>query len=243
MVAAIRKATTKSVISNVVAKDNYSEKDGLIYFKGSLLYVPEEARVKVLEAMHDNPLPGHLGRDATTNRLRIWFTGQACPPLSPNMSRPAKFVNMLNRIGTRLRRAQILPRPRWSLGRYLHRLHWRIASKYQQRRSQPQTIPRILVVVDRFSKMAYFLPCWTDLTAQEFARILFKVIITRHGRPLSIVSDRDKLFTSGFWQTLTKLIATKTKLSTACHSQTMPRPKGSTAPWSNDSCLCQPSAR
>ncbi|KAL2005341.1 hypothetical protein VTN00DRAFT_2552 [Thermoascus crustaceus] len=38
--------------------------------------------------------------------------------------------------------------------------------------------------------------------------------------PEEFVSNRDKLFTSGFWQTLTHQLGTKHKLSTTAHPQT-----------------------
>ena len=47
----------------------------------------------------------------------------------------------------------------------------------------------ILVVVDRFSKMAHFIATQPELNAFTTARILFENIITKHGIPTSIVSD------------------------------------------------------
>jgi len=60
----------------------------------------------------------------------------------------------------------------------------------------------ILVVVDRLSKFAYFIPLAADFTANMVADLLIHHVIKIHGVPHSIVSDRDKLFTSQFWQHL-----------------------------------------
>ena len=78
----------------------------------------------------------------------------------------------------------------------------------------------ILVVVDRFSKMARFIPCWTNVTAVEFAHLMFSHIFTKLGAPRTIVSDRGNLFRSAYWQTLSKLMGTDSRLSTAFRPQT-----------------------
>jgi len=54
----------------------------------------------------------------------------------------------------------------------------------------------ILVVVDRFTKFAHFLSLSHLFTAQEVARIFLDYVVKLHGVPQSIVSDRDKVFTS-----------------------------------------------
>ena len=55
---------------------------------------------------------------------------------------------------------------------------------------------------------------------RRFGKGDIKKIIANHGIPQSIISDRDKLFTSKFWNTWTRQLGTKVKLSTAYHPQT-----------------------
>lgn len=57
----------------------------------------------------------------------------------------------------------------------------------------------ILVVVDRLTKFAHFISLSLPFTNQEVARTLLDSIVKIHGLPLSIVLDRDKIFTSTFW--------------------------------------------
>jgi RNase H-like domain found in reverse transcriptase/Reverse transcriptase (RNA-dependent DNA polymerase)/Integrase zinc binding domain/Chromo (CHRromatin Organisation MOdifier) domain/Retroviral aspartyl protease len=78
----------------------------------------------------------------------------------------------------------------------------------------------ILVINDRLTKLAYFIPYKESSTAEELAYTFTKTIIAQHGVPQEIVSDRDKLFTSQFWQSLADLLGTKHKLSTSYHPQT-----------------------
>jgi hypothetical protein len=78
----------------------------------------------------------------------------------------------------------------------------------------------ILVVVDRLSKSAHFLPLKHPFTAKSVAEKFVEGIIKLHGMPMSIVSDRDSVFISHFWQEFFKMSGTKLQLSSTYHPQT-----------------------
>lgn len=78
----------------------------------------------------------------------------------------------------------------------------------------------ILVVVDRLTKFAYFLPFLKTATAEQLAQLLVERVFSNHGTPEEIISDRDKLFLSNFWKTTMLLLQIKNKMSTSFHPQT-----------------------
>ncbi|GKE70985.1 putative reverse transcriptase domain-containing protein [Tanacetum coccineum] len=78
----------------------------------------------------------------------------------------------------------------------------------------------IWVIVDRLTKSAHFLPIREDDTLEKLKRQYLKEVVSTHGVPVSIISDRDGRFTSHFWKTLNKALGTRLDMSTAYHPQT-----------------------
>jgi hypothetical protein len=84
----------------------------------------------------------------------------------------------------------------------------------------PRGKDAILVVVDRVTKSAHFIPMKTTNSSEELVPLYMKEVLRLHGVPKFIVSDRDSKFVSKFWQSLHSSLGTKLSLNVAFHPQT-----------------------
>ncbi|KAJ9547869.1 hypothetical protein OSB04_020412 [Centaurea solstitialis] len=84
----------------------------------------------------------------------------------------------------------------------------------------PRKFDAIWVIVDRLTKSALFLAISESSTAEQLAEIYVKEVVSRHGVPVSIISDRDVRFASRFWERFHSELGTRLLFSTAYHPQT-----------------------
>nr|GEW54800.1 reverse transcriptase domain-containing protein [Tanacetum cinerariifolium] len=78
----------------------------------------------------------------------------------------------------------------------------------------------IWVIIDRLTKSAHFIPTRETESMDTLTWLYIKEIISRHGVPISIISNRDIHFTSRFWQSLQNALATQLHMSTTYHPKT-----------------------
>jgi transposase InsO family protein len=68
--------------------------------------------------------------------------------------------------------------------------------------------------------MAHFIPCSSDITSEQTARLFADFVFKLHGLPASAISDRGPQFTSAFTRALCKILGIDQNLSTSFHPQT-----------------------
>ena len=143
------------------------------------LYIPDAdgLRQELLYEFHDSPSGGHLGRDKTVAALQTAYfwpglardaadyvaTCDTCQQVKPSSQRPSGLL-------------QPLPTPT---------VKWEQVSM-DLITGLPMTEKHhdaIFTVVDRLSKMAYFLPTTTDCDATELAELFVERIVAVHGVP------------------------------------------------------------
>ncbi|KAJ0506019.1 putative nucleotidyltransferase, Ribonuclease H [Helianthus annuus] len=192
---------------------SFVQKDGLLY-NGNRLCVPFSSfREAIVLECHQGALAGHFGREKTTALVRDQFYW-------PNISK--KVTKVLNRC----RVCHVAKTRHTNHGIYTPlpvpvrpwedvSLDFVLGLPLTQRKKDS-----IMVVVDRFSKMAHFIPCVKTYDASQVARLYFAEIVRLHGVPKTITSDREVKFVSHFWRTLWKRLGAKLQFSSSYHPQT-----------------------
>ena len=77
----------------------------------------------------------------------------------------------------------------------------------------------VWVIVDRLTKSAHFLPVKTTHMAKQYAQLYMDRIVSLHGVPKIIISDRGTQFIARFWEHFHATLGTQLIRSSAYHSQ------------------------
>jgi len=199
-----------------ITVDSHSlvKQDGLWFWKGKLV-IPSTSHIKqlLIKEFHDSPMGGHAGIQRTLARITAQFVWKGINHdikeyvRSCSICQQAKYVT--HPPAGLLQPLQI-PTQIWQ----------DIAMDFITGLPLSHGYSVIMVVIDRLSKFAYFIPLPARHNAQMVAEVLTHNVLKFHGIPHSIVSDRDKIFTSTFWQHLFKFQGTTLAMSSSYHPQT-----------------------
>jgi len=77
----------------------------------------------------------------------------------------------------------------------------------------------IFIVVDRFSNYAHFMALIHPYSTSSVAKVFMDNVYKLHGLPATIISDRDPVFLSHFWQQLFQYQGVNLHHSTVYHPQ------------------------
>lgn len=209
---------TDTTRSQPAPEDPWQWKGGLLY-RGEALYVPQDSAVvaEVLRQHHDDPLAGHFGRDKTKELIerKYWW-----PSLAGDVAEYVSTCDICQRTKAKRHRPygvmESLPQPR----RPWQELTMDFITDLPPSKRRGQVFDAILVVVDRFTRMAKYIPTTKRCTSAELAELLLDVVVAQYGVPQGIVSDRGSVFTSAFWSEFCYAAKVKRRLSTAFHPQT-----------------------
>ena len=202
---------------NTIVEDtstNGFEVQDRFLFRNNLIYVPDgPCRLRTIKECHDDALAGHFSVVKTLELISrsFWWLQpwklvnefvRTCDTCTPTKSTHHCPYSML----------QPLPNPirPWAS----------ISTDFITDLPETNGFNSILVVVDRFTKMAHFIPCVKAISRVETMDMLLTNIVRLHGLPDEIISDRGPQFISTFWKCLFQTLGTSTKISTAFHPET-----------------------
>jgi hypothetical protein len=83
-----------------------------------------------------------------------------------------------------------------------------------------QVYDSILVIVDRLTKMAHYVPAISTWTAEDLIQVWMREVVRLHGVPELVISDRGVLMRSKTWETFCHYLASQRGLSSAYHPET-----------------------
>ena len=84
----------------------------------------------------------------------------------------------------------------------------------------PRNYDAIWVIVDRLTKSAHFITIQERFSSENLADIYVREVVSRHGVPVTVISDKDTWFTSRFWGKFYEDLGTKLQFSTTYDPQT-----------------------
>jgi hypothetical protein len=187
--------------------------EDLLYFEDKL-YIPNSLRSEWIQNQHDAPLAGHPGYLKTfdlVNRNFYW------PKMYKDIKNYVDGCEVCQRTKHETQHPQGLLQPLEIPPHPWHTISLDFITHLPLTRNHNDAI---LVVVDKLTKMAHFIATTSTVNAPTTARLILENIVTGHGLPIAMVSDRDPRFNSSFWRELWKLLGCTLKMSTAYHPQT-----------------------
>ncbi|QRW07203.1 Retrotransposable element Tf2 protein [Ceratobasidium sp. AG-Ba] len=192
--------------------DKYEWKEDLLWYEGRIV-IPEnkEIRLAILEMHHDNPIAGHQGQARTLeliSRRYYW------PAMKQQVNRFVETCEICQRSKGHKHYAPQKPLP-------IPQKPWEdIAYDFIVKLPESQGMDSILIVIDRFSRQAHFIPCLESTNAEGVADLFIKEVWKLHGLPKTTVSDRGPTFNSQFLKALYAKLGINPKFSTAFHPET-----------------------
>jgi transposase InsO family protein len=198
-------------------KANYFRKDdqGILWFNDRIV-VPKDAEVRqqILDEVHLSRYSIHPGSTKMYQDLKqhCWWT-----KMKIEITRYVTRCDTCRRVKAVHMKTtgplQSLPIPTWK---------WEdISMDFIV--GLPKTakgFDSVWVIIDRLTKIAHFLPIKVKYTVAMYAELYIACILSLHGVPKTIVSNRGPQFVSKFWEELHKSLGTKLLHSSAYHSQT-----------------------
>ncbi len=183
------------------------------------LYIPSEASVQteLLKHHHDDELTRHFSIEQT---LELVSCKYYWPKLAKDVKKYVFSCNICQRVKVLKHcsydKMQTLPHSNSLWEKIIMNMITGLPSS----KHSDSVYDAILMIVDRYIKMAWYISISKTLTAMQLADIFFEKIVCCYKALKEIVSDRGLIFTSSYWLKVCYQMKIKRWLSTAFYSQT-----------------------
>lgn len=189
----------------------YELTQGLIRFHGRIWLGANSAlQTKIISVLHSSAVGGHSDAQATYQRIKRLFAWHGLKAAVIEFVHQCDVCQHAKHLNTHPG-GLLQPLP-------VHDGAWRdITMDFVEGLPLSEGYNVILVVVDRFTKYAHFVPLRHPFSAPPVARVFVDSMVKLHGMPHSITSYCDCIFTSKFWKFLFQALGTKLNYTTAYH--------------------------
>src|ERR1700676_2329771 len=177
-----------------------TDAEGLLRYDDRI-WVPDSdnLRLCVLLNKHDHPTAGHYGQNKTLDLVRRDYTWpgirayikdycKSCTTCSRSKAARHRPYGNLRQLP--------IPKKPWNL----------ISMDFIQQLPNSEGYTAILVVVDRLTKQAIFIPTHDTITSVQLAQLFILHMFSKHGVPAHVTSDRGVEFVSHFFRSLGKAL-------------------------------------
>lgn len=174
------------------SRPHFTLSSGIIRYKGRVwLGNKKSMQQRVISSLHDSAVGGHSRFPVTHSRNKRLFAWRgmkadikgfvtACSVCAQVKPERIRYPGLLSPLP--------VPTEAWQV----------ISMDFIDSLPRSGTADCIMVIVDKFSKFAHFVPLLHPYSAQKVAQAFLDSVFRLHGMPTHIISDRDPVFTSTF---------------------------------------------
>ena len=157
---------------------------------------------------HDTPHVGHVGQKRTLAMLQRYFWWEN---MAREVARHVRSCPVCQRIKVQTHKPYGRFKPVKSSDRLWESLSMDWITDLPL--TADTEFNNILVILEMLSKRVILIACKNTMTASQCADVFFERVVSQHGLPRVIFSDRDSRFTSAFWQHLWERLGTRLKMT------------------------------
>jgi hypothetical protein len=193
---------------------HYSIQAGILRYKGKIMVGSNtQLRLKLIKALHSSAVGGHSGMRASYQRVKkiFYWPGMKrdveswvaqCPTYQRSKHENYHYPGLLEPLH--------VPDMAWT----------HVSLDFVEGLPKSHGKGVIMVVVDKFTKYAHFVPLSHPYSVETVAHAFLDHIVKLHGPPLLLISDRDRIFTSSLWKNIFKSLKVQLRYNSSYHPQT-----------------------